>query len=156
MQLIMNEAGSAAPGAVLKDSLSLLHTLDIPGSLRLSLSDRLHCCVRVVFKGSAGEKNYVNIKRPPAPHAYTVRTTLPSSWASNGGLNRSRHTPFPGQRLVPQQAPTDREDNGLRNGQLLKGGLVIQAKSLDPGSRQNLIPAPAQPVSRYLSLDPYL
>lgn len=38
----MNEAGSAAPGAVLKDSLSLLQTLAIPGSLRLSLSDRLH------------------------------------------------------------------------------------------------------------------
>lgn len=39
---MMNEAGSAALRAVLKDSLSLLQTLAIPGSLRLSLSDQLH------------------------------------------------------------------------------------------------------------------
>ena len=53
------------------------------------------------MKGSADEKNYVNIKRPPAPHAHTVRTTLQSRWAPNGGVNRSKHMPFPGHRLDP-------------------------------------------------------
>lgn len=38
----MNEAGSAALRVILKGSLSLLQTLAIPGSLRLSLSDQLH------------------------------------------------------------------------------------------------------------------
>lgn len=72
------------------------------------------------MKGSADEKNYVNIKRPPAPHAHTVRTTLQSRWAPNGGVNRSKHTPFPGHRLDPPQVPTDRKGSALRKGPVVK------------------------------------